>query len=83
MKTNLVEYYMTKHKVDLRKVEGQPLLVVKKNDTDLFLPSSLCQIASLDQEFVDDKKRMEKLTPFKLRDPFERYKRIEKFNSTL
>mmetsp|Transcript_29509 Transcript_29509/g.28669 ORF Transcript_29509/g.28669 Transcript_29509/m.28669 type:complete len:110 (+) Transcript_29509:601-930(+) len=50
VKVNLVQYY--KEKYNLNVAEGQPMMVVCKNDDYQYLPCSICHEASLSQEVI-------------------------------
>ena len=45
-------------------------------DQFIYLPTSLCRIATLPDDFTSDSKKMKDLQQYKLNEPYQRYDRI-------
>lgn len=82
MKSNMVEYYKTKYNITI-KDKDQALLYVNKNDQTLYFPVSLCNVASLPQDFTKDARKMRDLQKYKISNPNDRFDRISKLLSRL
>lgn len=79
----MVEYFAAKYNIDLRKTQDQPCLFVNKGEEVLYLPTSLCNEASLPKDFTKDARKMRELQDFKIQHPEDRFERISQFLNKL
>ena len=86
--TSITEYFARKYNILMNKKERlSPILVYtdtfdlkkKVKQGKIYLPSCLCNKASLDKSFTTNPFNMRTLRSFKISDPEERYNRINQF----
>ena len=81
--TTLEEYYNKKYQIKIKN-PSQPLLVVKRKDTEgedinLYFVPELCYLAGLDDEFIKDREFMKKLADYTKLTPEDRIKKTNEF----
>ena len=79
--TNMVDYFREHYNIRIDKDE--PLLWVNFRDEKIFLPTSLCFEAALPDDFTKDKQKMRDLDQYKVKNPGERFDRIETLKNRL
>jgi len=79
---NMKDYFEHKYKVRLRDPK-QPLIVVHRYDGNIYLPSELCHEASLPANFTKDARAMREIRNYKISNPTDRVKRLEKLIEVL
>lgn len=77
----MIEYFWVKHKIDLKKNAGQPVLIIHKlkQKEHIYLPVSECYSASLPEGFTEDFKKMKDIGQYRISDPNERFDRYSFF----
>ena len=83
----LQEYYNKKYQIKLKN-PSQPLLVVKRKDTEgedinLYFVPELCHLAGLDDDFIKDRDFMKQLANYTKLTPEDRIKKTNEFLSLL
>ena len=79
----LIDYYLEKHKIQIKN-PNQPLLVVKKKDSEgkqinLYFVPELCILAGLDDEFIKDRDFMKELAKYTKLTPRDRINKTNEF----
>jgi len=79
----MMEYFNDRYPDTRIRDQHQPLLVVHKPDENIYLPSELCQIPNLPDDFTKDRNAMRDLQQFKSFDPDTRIGRIQEMGAKL
>lgn len=70
----MLDYFKSKYNIALNP--KQPVLCVHRYDSDIYLPTEKCHIASLPTNFTKDAFKMRAIREYKISDPTERVQRI-------
>lgn len=66
----MVEYFYERYKIKLNP--KQPVLIVRYNDEEIYLPAELCHEASLPKDFTKDVNKMRDIQGYKITSAEER-----------
>ena len=67
-----------KYKITLKEIEYQPILFVNLRNMKIYLPPELCRDCSLPEDFTKNKNAMRDIAASKIKDPAERFERLQK-----
>jgi hypothetical protein len=76
-------YFRERYPENPITASSQPLLVVHKNEENIYLPPELCFIPNLPEDFTKNTNAMRDLQEYKSFDPTDRYNRICKMAKQL